>query len=228
MPRKSAATKGDDQSKQGAAKTTTKKKSQGSRGVVDHALMRGLSHPLRTRILAVLNERISSPNLLSKELNEGLSQISYHVECLKKLGLIEMVKTEPRRGAVEHFYRGTRQILVPRSAWKDLPSSIVSGISTQILENFFDDAQGSMEAGIFDDPDSYAGWSPLVLDREGFKRIDELANEFLEAIFDVQAEASGRLAESKEEGFSATVMLASILSTRSPEDSKKASSTMQR
>src|SRR6476646_4506129 len=121
MPRKPAAEKGKAQSKQKAkAATTTKQK--GSRDVVDHALMRGLSHPLRTRILAVLNERVSSPNLLSKELHEGLSQVSYHVERLKKLGLIEMTKTEPRRGAVEHFYRGVRQILVPRSAWKDLPA----------------------------------------------------------------------------------------------------------
>ncbi len=219
-------TKRVEESPSKRAKTSSNKESSG--GVVDHALMRGLSHPLRTRILAILNERTSSPSLLSQELNEGLSQVSYHVERLKKLGLIELVKTEPRRGAVEHFYRGVRQILVPRSAWKDLPSSIVSGISTQILENFFDDAQGSLEAGIFDDPDSYAGWSPLVLDREGFKRIDELANEFLEAIFDVQAEASKRLGESGEEGFSATVMLASILSTRNSEDSKRATSTMQR
>ncbi len=224
MPRKPATEKGKAQ----AAKTATKKKRKASRDVVDHALMRGLSHPLRTRILAILNERVSSPNQLSKELHEGLSQVSYHVEKLTKLGLIEMVRTEPRRGAVEHFYRGVRQILVPRSAWKDLPSSILSGISAQILENFFDDAQGSIEAGIFDDPDSYAGWSPLILDREGFKRIDELANEFLEAIFDVQAEASGRLAESGKEGFSATILLASFLSTRSPEDSKRATSTMQR
>ena len=162
MPRKPAAEKGKAQSKQKARAATTKKQ-KGSRDVVDHALMRGLSHPLRTRILAVLNERVSSPNLLSKELHEGLSQVSYHVERLKKLGLIEMTKTEPRRGAVEHFYRGVRQILVPRSAWKDLPASILSGISAKILENFFDDAQGSIEAGIFDDPDSYAGWSPLIL-----------------------------------------------------------------
>jgi DNA-binding transcriptional ArsR family regulator len=227
MPRKPAAKKGKAQSKQKATAATTKKQ-KGSRDVVDHALMRGLSHPLRTRILAVLNERVSSPNQLSKDLHEGLSQVSYHVERLKKLGLIELTKTEPRRGAVEHFYKGVRQILVPRDAWKDLPASILSGISAKILENFFDDAQGSIEAGIFDDPDSYAGWSPLILDREGFKRIDELANEFLEAIFDVQAEASGRLAESGEEGFSATVLLASFLSTRSPEDSKRATSTMQR
>ncbi len=227
MPRKPAAEKGKEQKSQGKA-TKTKKKPAGSRDVVDHALMRGLSHPLRTRILATLNERVSSPNLLSKELHEGLSQVSYHVERLKKLGLIEMVKTEPRRGAVEHFYRGVRQILVPRDAWKELPSSILSGISAQILENFFNDAQESIEAEIFDDPDSYLGWSPLIVDRQGFKRIDELANEFLEAIFDAQAEASGRLAESGEEGFSITVLLASFLSMRSPEDSKRATSTMQR
>jgi len=62
--------------------------------------MKALGHPLRIAILTILNDRMASPNELSKELDEGLSQVSYHVEALKDYGMIEMVKTEPRRGAV--------------------------------------------------------------------------------------------------------------------------------
>jgi hypothetical protein len=31
--------------------------------------------------------------------------VSYHVRILARLGLIELVRTTPRRGAVEHHYR---------------------------------------------------------------------------------------------------------------------------
>ena len=86
-------------------KTKTKRKEQGSG--VDQRLVKALAHPLRVEILTILNERMASPNELSKELDEGLSQVSYHVKVLKDFECIEMVKTEPRRGAVEHYYRAT-------------------------------------------------------------------------------------------------------------------------
>lgn len=210
------------------AKTSSKKKVTGSRDVVDHALMKALSHRLRTRILVILNERSASPNQLSKELNEGLSQVSYHFQQLLKFKLIELEKTEPRRGAVEHFYRAIRRVVVPKDAWENLPPSLQSGLSAEIMRQSFEDVDAAMSAGIFDDPDSYASWTPLIVDRQGLKRLDEIANEFLEKVLDVQAEASGRLAEKGEEGFSVTVMLASFLSTRSPEESKRAAATKHR
>jgi DNA-binding transcriptional ArsR family regulator len=207
---------------------TRKRWDDGSADLVDHSLMKALSHRLRTHILAILNERVASPNQLSKELDEGLSQVSYHIEMLKKLELIELVKTEPRRGAVEHFYRGVRPILVPKSAWDDLPPSLRAGLSVDILRHSFEDAEASVKAGIFDDPDSYASWSPLIVDRAGFKRIDELANQFLQDVLEVQAEANARIVEKGEEAFSVTVTLGSFLSTRSLAESKRATATKQR
>ena len=58
---------------------------------------------------------MASPNELSKELEEGLSQVSYHVKVLKDFECIEMVKTEPRRGAVEHYYRATSRAFLDGS-----------------------------------------------------------------------------------------------------------------
>jgi hypothetical protein len=68
-------------------------------------------HPLRLRILEhlLLGEpgAVASPNELSKELDAPLGNVSYHVGKLHEQGLLELVKTEPRRGAVEHFYGAT-------------------------------------------------------------------------------------------------------------------------
>jgi len=46
-----------------------------------------------------------SPNELSFELQVYLAKLDYHVDQLHQAGLIELVRTEPRRGATEHFYR---------------------------------------------------------------------------------------------------------------------------
>ena len=64
------------------------------------------AHPLRLAILQTMQrERSISPNQLSIALEQPLGNVSYHVKTLLEYGCIRLVKTEPRRGAVEHFYR---------------------------------------------------------------------------------------------------------------------------
>lgn len=82
-------------------------------GGVDWSLLgRTGMHPTRRGILAYLTENgIGSPNAISQHLDEPLGNVSYHMKQLfdpsnrdKQPSLIYLVKTEPRRGAVEHFY----------------------------------------------------------------------------------------------------------------------------
>lgn len=73
-----------------------------------NALAKAASHPLRRRLLELLAEQpSSSPNEMAKKLREPLTNTSYHVRMLHDLGCIELVDTEPRRGAIEHYYRLT-------------------------------------------------------------------------------------------------------------------------
>jgi predicted transcriptional regulator len=67
-------------------------------------------HTIRLGILEELakNRRPKSPKELSKLLKADLSKVSYHFVELAKAGLIELERTEPRRGAVEHYYRLVR------------------------------------------------------------------------------------------------------------------------
>ncbi len=73
---------------------------------VDKRLLRALSHPLRQRILRSLDQGEASPAQLSRELGEPIGNVSYHVKVLSQLGAIELVRTAPVRGALEHFYVG--------------------------------------------------------------------------------------------------------------------------
>jgi hypothetical protein len=60
-----------------------------------------MSHPLRVRILAMLDERKASPNQLADWLGARLGTVAYHVRTLEQLGLIEVVDETRVRGAVE-------------------------------------------------------------------------------------------------------------------------------
>ena len=66
---------------------------------------KAVGHPLRARILEALAGEPRSPNELAVEFGEPLGNVSYHVTVLRDLGMVELVDTAPRRGAVEHYYR---------------------------------------------------------------------------------------------------------------------------
>jgi DNA-binding transcriptional ArsR family regulator len=188
-----------------AAKTKTKKKKGTG---VDQRLVKALAHPLRVEILTILNERMASPNELSKELEEGLSQVSYHVKVLKDFECIEMVKTEPRRGAVEHYYRATARAFLTDSDWQSLPESVKPGVSASSIQMIIEDVFGALTGGTFDARDDrHLSWTPGVVDEQGWEESVELAAETLESVIKIQAASMKRLAKSGEEGIPATTVV---------------------
>jgi DNA-binding transcriptional ArsR family regulator len=148
-------------------------------------LAKVLAHPLRVRILETMERRERrhielkgrkkkdlesveqqertdgpgiSPNMLSSELDEPLGNVSYHMKELLKFDCVELVKTEPRRGAVEHFYRSTGkavsgtldegQVTIPAAHAKLVGSAIhdLLGETDGTMENGVTDALGRTEA----------------------------------------------------------------------------------
>jgi DNA-binding transcriptional ArsR family regulator len=191
-----------------AAKTKTKTKTRKRTTGVDQRLVKALAHPLRVEILAILNERMASPNELSKELDEGLSQVSYHVKVLKDFKCIEMVKTEPRRGAVEHYYRATARAFLSDSEWKKLPDSIKPGMSAAFVKMIIDDVITALNGGTFDSRDDrHVSWTPGVVDEQGWEESVDLVNETLKQLIAIHAGSAKRLAKSGEEGIPATAVL---------------------
>lgn len=68
-------------------------------------ISRALGHPLRVRILAaLLAEDELSPRQFSRRCDEPLGTISYHFRYLAAMKALELRRTVPRRGALEHFY----------------------------------------------------------------------------------------------------------------------------
>lgn len=201
---------------------TTKAKGKNKariREIVDQQLVKALAHPLRAQILAILNERVASPNELSQELGEGLSQVSYHVKVLRDYECIELVKTEPRRGAVEHYYRGMKRSFLNDVNWEGLSPSAKEGISVAGVRMIMSEAIGALGAGTFDARnDSHLSCTPVVVDEQGWGELSAVLATALEQILDIQAKSAGRLTDAQANGIPATV---AMLGFESPSPEKK-------
>ena len=91
----------------------------------DPRLIKALAHPLRVRILSILETRdMASPNEMAEELGVSLGVMSYHVRRLHALGFLELVKRTPRRGAIEHHYRAKARPRVTDEGWAETPSIV--------------------------------------------------------------------------------------------------------
>jgi DNA-binding transcriptional ArsR family regulator len=190
------------------AKTKSKSKKKSKSNGVDQRLVKALAHPLRVEILTILNERMASPNELSKELDEGLSQVSYHVKVLKDFECIEMVKTEPRRGAVEHYYRATERSFIRDSEWQTLPDSIKPGVSAAAFKMIIGEAVEAINGGSFTARDDvHVSATPGYVDEQGWQESVDLANETLDRVIKIYEASAKRLAKAGAEGIPTTAVL---------------------
>jgi DNA-binding transcriptional ArsR family regulator len=164
-------------------------------------LLKGLSHALRTKILAYMNDRAWSPRELQRELGEGLSQVSYHVKVLHDYDLIELTHTEPRRGAVEHFYRAVERAFVPSGMAKHIPKSGQHIIGNDILQEIDKDVAVSLKSGRFYKRDDWhTSWTPLDFDGQACEDAEEFADEVVERFLKFGAEAATRRANGEGDG----------------------------
>jgi len=141
---------------------------------------------------------------LEESLGEPLGNVSYHVKTLLEFDCVELVKTEPRRGAVEHFYRATERAFFSDSDWESIPASARKGISGAMLAGIGQDATAALGAGTLDSRDeSHLSHTPLLVDEKGWQDIAELLEDTLNKALEIQTESANRLAEEKGEGIDA-------------------------
>jgi hypothetical protein len=175
-----------------------------------------LKHPLRVRILEVLNEGPRSPSqfveegLIPKEhfsnYQQALSLASYHFRELEKEGCLEVIESIPRRGAVEHVYRGMARVFFNDAEFEAMPQPTRRGLSRISLQGLIARADRAITEETFDArPDRHLTWMPMQLDERGWNEvIATLAATFGE-LTQIRHDARDRLAASGEEVVSTTV-----------------------
>jgi hypothetical protein len=170
-----------------------------------------LRHPLRVRILEVANERDVSPvQFLREGLAPsgayGLSHISHHFSELEKGGCLEVVKLIPRRGSVEHVYRGMARAFFSDDEWENkLSEAERQRVTKTVLQGLMARADGAILAGTLDKrTDRHLSWLAMPLDEQGWTALTELQAETLSRAEEIRVEAGERLATTAAEGFPVT------------------------
>jgi DNA-binding transcriptional ArsR family regulator len=160
---------------------------------LDEDVARALAHPLRQRILMLLEREVQTPLDLARSMNEPLNKIGYHVHALREAGCIELVRTEHRRGAVAHFYRPTSRAFLSDEQWSSLPLGIRRRLVAQTLSDVMSDARAAAEGEGFDADDVHVTRTELALDDDGYAEVVGLLNSTLERALEIQSESLARV-----------------------------------
>jgi DNA-binding transcriptional ArsR family regulator len=157
------------------------------------ALVQALAHPLRARMLYVLQERPASPKELSEEFDIPLANAAYHVQVLRKLKLIRLVKKTPRRGAVEHHYRADPDALAEDASWGKTAGLVKDAVTGSLLEEIGTQATSAAAAGGFARDDAQLARTRLRLDEEAWTELGGLLEQVLGRGRELEAESKKRL-----------------------------------
>jgi DNA-binding transcriptional ArsR family regulator len=177
--------------------------------ITDPRWLRAISHPIRIRLLAMLDEEPASPVILASKLNQPLGTIAYHVRTLYDLGLLKLVSTRQRRGATEHYYKTTGHPISTDEAWEGLDAISKQRLLTALIAKATDYASRSAAAGGFDAKEAHISTDALKLDREGLEQLAQESKKWLARAQEIERESAQRTGQDAESELSVglTVML---------------------
>jgi DNA-binding transcriptional ArsR family regulator len=173
----------------------------------DPRYVKALTHPLRIRILALLEEREASPVQLAERLDATLGTVAYHVRTLQKLGLIELVATHQRRGATEHVYAAREHPRFSDRAWAATSPLAKHAMVSAVLSQIGEYATQSAAAGGFDRADAHFTRTALRLDEKGFADLARASKAWLAQVAKIESQSEARLDRSSEEPFDAGLVI---------------------
>lgn len=177
----------------------------------DPRYVKAMSHPLRVRILALLDERTASPVELAGWLGATLGTTAYHVRTLERLGLIELVHETRVRGAVEHHYRAKERPTVSDEAWAAAPPIAKQAAVSASLQTIDAYARAASAAGGFDHGNSHLTRTALRLDARGWSELSRACLRLLDQVDRIEEAARERMDRNPHAGDEKDVALVIML-----------------
>ncbi len=115
--------------------------------------------------------------------------------------MIELIREEPRRGAMEHYYKASTKVFVPAWLMKLIPKSAQREMFGDVLADIEQDVGAALETGTFDNRDDWVvGRDPRTLDGKGREDAEQAAAEFFERYAEIEAETINRRANGESDG----------------------------
>jgi DNA-binding transcriptional ArsR family regulator len=158
----------------------------------DPRLVKALAHPIRMKILNILDNRTATPKELAEILGLPLENVSYHVRTLKDFGFIKLEKTRQVRGAVEHHYKLAARPQIGQKLWNETPRVVQEALTDAHLGVTIEDVGHAALQGLFDDPSAHIARYSLALGAEEMKEADKVLKEAYDKLEALSAKAQKR------------------------------------
>jgi len=186
--------------------------------ITDTETVKALSHPLRVQILRMLEEKDGSPVEIATALGLPVNRVSYHMRQLARFDLIKLVKTTPRRGAVEHHYRLQARPRISDKAWGQVPEIVKQAMTGAAVQQILELVHASAASGGFDRSDAHLSRTDVTLDERGWKELAAELEAVLERIDTIEAASGERLKKANHDGQTrGTVVLALLERLMAPD-----------
>jgi hypothetical protein len=168
-----------------------------------------MAHPVRIQLLRILGERIASPKEMGEISGVPVGTVAYHTRVLVELECAELVKTSPRRGATEHFYRAKPEGFINSRKWKAVPRLVRDELAGATFQELSVRVSAALEAETFKKrEDSSLLCLPMQVDEKGWEEIRDLVAVAEQAICRAGLKATKRLAD--KPGIAVVVALAAF------------------
>ena len=185
-----------------------------------------LGHPMRTRILEVVNEHPMSPVQFInagfapgfETKQQALSFVSYHFRALEKAGCIEIVDFIQRRGATEHVYGGCSRVYFTDEEFEQMPLLQRTQLSRTSFQGLVARTDGAMTTGTFDArTDRHLTWRAMELDERGWKEMTDRLAACFDDCEQIREDAEDRLANSGDKVVPTTMAMLAFESPPRPD-----------
>jgi DNA-binding transcriptional ArsR family regulator len=162
------------------------------REIAADKLAHALSHPLRLKLMEVLERRVASSAMLLEQVGEDipLSSLSYHLGVLHDAGCLECLRDSPEQGEVEIRYRAA-----PGRA----------------LAPDFEIHAGIAEARV----DELVNWREIIVDKVGQAQVLDILRTARLQLIEIESQSEQRLALTGDES---GVLMVGVVALRAPSD----------
>jgi len=187
---------------------------------LDANLIKALGHPVRVRILEVMQGGSEKSNKeLSAAVGETVSLTAYHVKVLEEAKCIQLVRLHPVGGSEAKYYRIIPGALFGGRRWKGIPPSLRRSVSGAAIESFLNRAIDSLEDGKFDTKDSTAlDCFTIVTDQVGRAQVFDTLGELSTRLEDIHKQSLQRLKALEESGSAMFIGISGFELADEPDD----------
>jgi DNA-binding transcriptional ArsR family regulator len=187
----------------------------------DPRVVKALAHPIRMKILGILDQRTATPKELAAALGLPLENVSYHVRTLKDFGFIKLEKTRQVRGAVEHHYKLAGRPQIGNKLWEEIPPVVKEALIDANLAAHVEELGRAAGQGGFDRADAHLAQYSLLLDDQGREEVDAILRDAEDRIEKASQQAQKRVKDGEAKRYSLQVFYFDQPDKLSPEQASR-------